>query len=252
LKYSPNDKTFDVWKQGINENLFYPQFHGREHVNVALWMRLLRNNNLIFRKAFDAGLWGLGPEILNVDKINIQASFDALDKKELVFQQYAIKEGLDLFEKIFKFRSKSYIANNFVWDLSLNEALFENGIRFLQGMKYQKLPYFYGSKRKMIYHYTGQKNQFGQTYLVRNCSFEPTLFKNQDNVSACLKDISKAFFWKKPAIITTHRLNYIGSIVENNRKANLNSLNKLLSEIITMWPNVEFLTTVELGEIINH
>ena len=36
--------------------------------------------------------------------------------------------------------------------------------------------------------------------------------KSFDNVKHCLSQIDNAFFWKKPAIITSHRLNYIVSI----------------------------------------
>jgi len=55
---------------------------------------------------------------------------------------------------------------------------------------------------------------------------------------------------KKPALISSHRLNYIGYIDENNRKKNLRQLKTLLSEVIKRWPDVEFLTSDQLGETI--
>ena len=93
----------------------------------------------------------------------------------------------------------------------------------------------------------GQKNAFGQTYLTRNCSFEPSLNEKKDWVSNCLKEIEIAFFWKKPAVISSHRLNYIGFIDESNRTRNLKYLENLLKTIVSKWPEVEFLTSDKLG-----
>ena len=249
-KHPAHQNSFNLWTQGMSEGIFQPQFHGREHVNLPLWLSLLQRNNEIFRLAFDHDLLGLGPEIVKTGKINIQASFDALDPVELENQKKAINDGLTLFEKIFGYRSKSFIANNFVWDSSLNPFLAEKGINTLQGMKYQKLPLMASPKRKMIRHYTGEKNELGQVYLVRNCIFEPTQYPIIDSVSACLKDISNAFFWKKPAIITSHRLNYIGFIDLGNREKSLLALKNLLASLLKKWPDVEFLTSDHLGEII--
>src|SRR5690606_18095818 len=33
-KYYPNQDIFSLWNDGIQSKLFFPQFHGREHVNV--------------------------------------------------------------------------------------------------------------------------------------------------------------------------------------------------------------------------
>jgi hypothetical protein len=59
-----------------------------------------------------------------------------------------------------------------------------------------------------------------------------------------------AFGWNKPAIINTHRVNYIGSLYPSNRKNGLNQLRTLLQKIKKNWPKVEFLATHELGELI--
>ncbi len=75
---------------------------------------------------------------------------------------------------------------------------------------------------------------------------------NFDVVGECLKDISNAFFWNKPAIITTHRLNFIGALEPENRIRNLNAFSQLLGEIISKWPEAEFMNTVQLGSFIEN
>lgn len=99
------------------------------------------------------------------------------------------------------------------------------------------------------FHYLGQRNQCSQVYMTRNCIFEPGLMgKNWQG--SCLTDIERAFRWRKPAIVSTHRVNFIGALEEENRKNGLRELDGLLAQILQKWPNVEFMTTRELGELI--
>lgn len=250
-RYPSHENSFKLWKEGMESKVFSPQFHGREHVNVNLWLELLRNNHPQFRKAFDLHLWGLGPAISNTgSKINIQAAFDYISDEELENQKNVINDGVELFQKIIGCKPKCFIANNFIWDSRLNPVFKRNGVDVLQGMKYQKKPIGSSAKRELIRHFTGEQNEFGQVYLVRNCSFEPTQYPKIDSINSCLMDISNAFFWRKPAIINSHRLNYIGFINEENRNRNLSSLKQLLERIIKRWPDVEFMTSQSLGQLI--
>jgi hypothetical protein len=59
-----------------------------------------------------------------------------------------------------------------------------------------------------------------------------------------------AFRWNKPAIIGMHRINFIGSLVRENRELNLVMLKKLITLILKEWPDVEFMTSDELGKLI--
>jgi len=47
-----------------------------------------------------------------------------------------------------------------------------------------------------------------------------------------------------------HRLNVIGAIDVKNRKDNLFLLKNLLTQIANRWPEVEFMSTDELGDLI--
>ena len=95
----------------------------------------------------------------------------------------------------------------------------------------------------------GEKNRFGQFYTVRNVNFEPSLMPNKEWISEVLQDVYWAFFWGKPAIINTHRLNFIGSLNEKNRDQNLKLLKEILKKITKRWPEVEFVTSDRLGEV---
>lgn len=250
-KYPAHQNSFKLWKQGISEHIFKPQFHGREHVNIPFWLRELKSGNKEYKLAFENCFWGLGPIILGKVGHNIQASFDATNTLEIEKQKEIISDGLRLFEDIFRYKSNSFIANNFIWSPELNQSLNNGGVRTLQGMKYQLLPKLGSKKRKKIFNYTGKKNELNQTYLIRNCVFEPSQLPKSDNVGNCLRDIEIAFLWRKPAIISAHRLNFIGFIDEKNRTENLVLLNDLLKKIIQKWPDVEFMSSDELAVVID-
>ena len=85
----------------------------------------------------------------------------------------------------------------------------------------------------------GKRNRFEQCYITRNCFFEPSS-STVDYVDLCLRDISTAFKWHKPAVISTHRVNYIGFLHEENRDNSIRQLGKLLSRMLEIWPDIEF------------
>lgn len=247
-RYPGREKSFQFWKQGMEAGVFRPQFHGREHLNVKLWMRLLQNNHRIYRQAFSEGFWGIDTFAKPEDPVNILAAFDTLYPDDVQFHKEAIVEGIELFQNIFGYRPESFIAPNYIWDPAHEQVLNEQGIKTLQGMKVQKFPVFNNKKRKMVRRYTGELNRNGQVYMVRNCVFEPALQSPEfDSVDACLKDIANSFLWNRPAIITSHRLNFIGSQDPGNRRRNLNQLSSLLCKILKRWPETEFMSSDRLG-----
>lgn len=50
------------------------------------------------------------------------------------------------------------------------------------------------------------------------------------------------------AVISSHRLNFIGNIDIQNRDRNLILFRKLLNKIMKKWPDVEFISSDELGK----
>lgn len=239
----------ELYRQGIQDGVVKPQFHGREHLNVNRWMNALKKDSKAEKEAFKLSVFS--PKIFQTTGYTNEY-MDALDFEnpcELDFQKKALKEGLKLFEEIWGFRSKSIIAPCYIWHSDLEKSLVNLGVQYIQGLVNQLQPEEGKSfKYKKIYHYQGQKNNYGQRYFVRNAFFEPTIQPNFNWESDCLKRIELAFFWNKPAIISTHRLNYIGFLNPNNREQNLKRLQNLLFQIQKKWPDVRFMSTDQLGE----
>jgi hypothetical protein len=252
-KYPKHDRVFGMLKNGYSNRLFVPVFHGREHLNVKRWMTALKSNNKSIQTAFDYKVTGISKGI-NGEKIpNLQAAFD-IDKPEDVYDLESIlTTGLELFKNLYGFNSEYFVPTNGPFNNSLEKLISDLGVQFINTSKIQIEPLGNGQYKKNI-RFIGQKNSFNQVYITRNCFFEPVSMEypsNTDWVNNCLKEIETAFKWNKPAIISTHRVNYTGFLYPENRAKGLKQLSELITRILKLWPNVEFMTSVELGNLIN-
>ncbi len=250
-RYPKHKNSLKLFKEGIASRLLWPQFHGREHLNVALWMKGLQSKAPSYLEAFKNNMWRVEAHEITLNRCNLYAAFDAENDMELAGHGDIIRDGLRIFEEIFGFWSKSFIANNYIWGNNLNMALAEAGVVYFQGMGYQKHPILNLAKRPISKHYLGERNSFGQIYMIRNCEFEPSQHPDSyDSVGTCLREIQLAFLLRKPAIITSHRVNYIGFLNENNRRRSLSLLSNLIATIQKKWPKTVFLSSDELGSLI--
>lgn len=249
-RYPHHDRAFDLWKEGINNKVFMPQFHGREHLNANMWLQLLQDDIKPVRTAFDKEVFSMDIDLPSEPRKHVLHAFNVIRKEEYEFACDSIKEGLDLFEQLFGFRSLSMIAPCYTWDSEIENATFEYGVKIIQG-GHAQIPSAFARSRgiKVKRHYTGQRNKNEQVYLVRSCSFEPTQSSSY-NADNCMKDIALDFQMRKPAIVSCHRLNFIGDLNPANRDNNLRGFNKLLKMITTKYPDVEFMSSDELGKLI--
>lgn len=250
--YPRHKNNLNIWKQGNEVKIFHPQFHGREHVNVSLFMDALRKGDRDAHFGFSNNMPGcipLGPEVRGnpyVEAMRYSSLKDKVEKLNIFL------EGLDLFEKLFGYSSKTIIPPNFTWSPDYNEAVLERGVMFFQGVRRMREPYPGGKNIKHRF-YLGKKNNLGQIYSVRNSIFEPSMFKLgiKDPVNRCLSEMDIAFRMYKPVVITSHRINYVGFIDTANRDRTLKMLHKILSTALKRWPDIEFMTSDQLGKIIS-
>lgn len=250
-RYPDHEKVFDLYKRGLRENIFYPQLHGLEHININRWMKAIQDEKSNARIAFDHRFCDLSVSHTVITEDSFVDGLNPADERELVEQSDRILLASQLFDEVFGFKSITFVAPCYIWRPELEYYLNNIGIKSIKSGPYQKIPDIGKLNHyKNRIHYTGERNIYSQTYIVRNCFFEPSSINNQNLVSRCLKQINVAFKNKKPAIISSHRLNFIGALVRSNRDNNLNLFYKLLSKITETWPEVEFLNSEELSKII--
>jgi hypothetical protein len=245
LKKYQRESALVLWKEGTEERLFVPEFHAREHLNVPVWLRMLQKGDSHTTSGFNQGCWGFKAE--TPFGIGYQAAFDVETPDDLLFHEEALRTGLELFKSIHGYSASFFVAPNGPFNNSLEKVTAENGIKFIGASKIQLEPQGMGQVKKR-YHWMGKRNKYDQIYLTRNAFFEPNA-PGKDWVASCLEDIHYAFLWKKPAVISSHRTNYIGSLDPKNRANSLEKLEELLRKVVSRWPDVEFITSTELGRI---
>ena len=240
--------ALDLIKQGIGAKVYYPQFHAREHLNVPMWMELLAKKNPDFLYAFDLKCFSIDYKSSVNRRNNLMAAYDYYSPESFATISDSIAEGLRIFEDMFGFKSLSTVAPCYVWDSKIENVFNDNGVRYLQGSRFQHIPMEKSATFKKKFHYSGENNTSRQKYFLRNGLFEPSINHNVDWVNKCLESINIAFTWNKPAIIGTHRINFSGSIFPENREKNLALLDALLKAVLKEWPEVEFVSTVDLAK----
>ena len=250
LKDSGREDVLDAYRAAIEQGVLWPQLHGREHIAVSRWMTALRENMPGFRDAFDEGMSSVPTDP------TMSSHRDCLDwlgsaPGDQGFDHLAgsIRDAQHLFEACWGRPSESFMAPCYTWHPQLESVCAEVGIQYGQGSRVQRVPppgQTGAIKRRR--HFTGQKNAHGQRYLVRNVDLEPSAHGDAEQCLAkALEQTEAALRHRTPAIVSSHRLNYIGSLEPDNRDRGLDVLNRYLAAVIARWPDVVFMSSNALG-----
>ncbi|MBK6345978.1 MAG: polysaccharide (de)acetylase [Bacteroidales bacterium] len=249
IRYSDKHAgSFALWKEGIASGIFVPQFHGREHLNVYAWLNALKANSIEARLGFDHKMYGLNTDSYSKRKNLYMSAFEFDTEEEFSEMPGIILDGAMIFERLFGYRAKCFMAPCAIWSRRIEPAIWDAGIEVIQSgaIQYEPVSGIKTNVYNKKLRYTGQVSSYGLIFTRRNSSFEPSESDKIDWVSKSLKDVSLAFKWKKPAIISSHRVNFIGALVPANREKGLKELKRLLNELIKHWPDIEFMTSDEL------
>ncbi len=248
------------WFHISNSASFDLQFHSREHVNSQLWLKALQKRDQMTEAAFDLGFWGLSTNYTRTSHKSFMATWDEkpMETDELTFQ-----EGIKLFKDYFNIKPISFVPNNYIFPIGNIKFVEKNEIKSIQGREYliqpQKSKFF--RFRKKVPRKMGniEKGSNSLISIVRNVQFEPSkdLFSNKHNkpftpqIDLAMNQINLALMKGLPAVIDTHRVNYVGARSEENRDYGFSQLKKLVLRIHDSFPNAEFISTTELTNRLN-
>ena len=243
------DGAWNMWKEGIANGLMVPQFHGREHLNLKVFTEKLANKNVELMTALkNRSFTSFGAAAYST--ISDTAAYEFWEFSENKAFNTAITDGLNAFEKVFGYRSTHFNAPGGKEHPFIHQCLKEGGIKYIDTAFIKKEHKGLGRYTTTL-NYTGKRNSQGQLYMVRNVVFEPTDHEHNDWVNYTLEQVATAFRWNKPALISSHRVNFCGHIDAANRKKGIDALQLLLKKMITRWPDIEFMAANELGESID-
>lgn len=247
--YDNSEMVVTLWKEGSKNRLFMPALHGREHLHVNSYLNHLEKYEA-FRIALDHESFGIRwykkAEMKGHDHCG---AFAPEHKTEIPKLVEVAHDACRLFEQICGYKATHFIGCSAQPAIEVEMALADEGVKYITQAKLCKYPLGDG-EFKRAYYWLGKINKrTGQMAMMRNGWFEP-MHRKGDYVDSCMSDIALAFKYHKPCIISSHRANYCGRIVPENASNGLMNLDKLLYRIIKTWPDVEFMTSTELGEII--
>lgn len=244
-------ETWKLWQEGVTNGLIRPQFHGREHLNLTLLNRKLEKNDAdLIANLENESMAGLESDLPGIGFTQAFAITPTVSlEKQVNLHTESIRSGMDAFERVFGFRSKTFTPPAQTIHPRLYGELETLGIQGID-KPYRCCRELGNGKRVMEKNRLGTRPNNRHLTIVRNVVFEPADEQGFDPVDRALLLVETAFRWGKPAIISSHRVNFCGHIDPNNRARGLAGLKRLLDAIVLRWPDIEFVTADELVQII--
>lgn len=245
-RYGEKNAVKELYSQGIRNGIFQPEFHGREHISVPIWLRSLRKSNKKVLTAFEYQFTSVSIEGEDPQVSGFRPTFYFDTPDDLPFLKQSIKEGVKMFENLIGYKANVFDPPNGIFHKQLENEIIETGIHTIVANRFRMEPNGSGGFDKKYFSF-GDQNDFGITYYIRNCQFEPYDNRSEDY---CLMMMQAAFNWGKPAIICSHRVNFNGGIDPKNRKQGLHKLKNLLIRMLARWPDIEFMSSREFAEVL--
>ena len=137
-------------------------------MNVPAWLAALRAGDSDALIGFEHGFWGHTIRDPHARRLYYLAAYDFNSRDELDYVCSTTAEGMEMFEQIFGYKSRSCIAPNYVWPKEMEKIWAAGGVQLVQGQRNQLIPVPGQGGWKTKFHFTGQRNKLGQRYLVRN------------------------------------------------------------------------------------
>ena len=235
-----------LWQEGMEQGILRPQFHGREHLNVALIEAKLAQGDpdleVNLQMESMAGLRGLA----EMPGVGFTHAFGGDDPKHIEDQLHILRDGIERFEKVFGFRSLTFTPPAQKLLPGLAGALRPAGILTLDRPFVERRTR--GLRRRIPrLNFPTPPRATRPGTIVRTVSFEPCQGTYSDPVGHAMGQIDLAFRSGKPAVVSSHRVNFAGHIEPGNRRDGLRALKELLERIVATWPEVRFVSADELA-----
>ena len=239
------DGAWALWQEGMRLGLLKPQFHGREHLNVELVERKLKMGDRSLKVNIEnRSMAGIGYE-RTLPGVGFTHGFGFFERSEIERHRAIIADGLALFEQVYGLGSVTFTPPAQKLHPDLYPFVETQGVRAIDKPLYcvRRLD---SDRTLREFNVLGRRRNQRHLSVVRNVVFEPTSDSSFDSVGHALKQVATAFRWRKPAIISSHRVNFSGHVEDENRRFGLNALGELLQGLVRRWPEIEFISAEQL------
>ena len=246
-KYAKGD-VLKCWQHGSAAKVWAPEYHGREHIATAMWLRALQSGDKNMHTAFNYGFASYSPPGTPKVALNFRPNFYINSDDEISSLQADMEHGVDLFHEAFGFFPTVFNAPNGVFVDGFDQHLVQRNILF-NAVPRQRLDRNADGQYRPRTFKTGEKSAHGLTYYVRNCNFEPTE-RSYAGLNHVMSQIQGAFICGKAAVIGTHRVNFVGGMDPKNSKQGLTELDQLLKKILKKWPDTLFMSAKDFTKLL--
>jgi hypothetical protein len=227
------DQVPNLFQQGISAGFFKPALHGREHVRSSDWLNFLNTNSQHARISFDEEFFFIPDEWLGSIGKTIEAPFWDEIREDTINEKLLIEDAMARYMHFF-----GETADYFTPPALLFNKMIPN-IAASAGLKWFDVPRNYNTSQAALFR-ESQSKKAPLNLVVRNIIFDPNIPNGSGNASACLYQMEQAFKYNQPAILSNHRVSFVGGIEEKNAIHGLTELDKLLSLSLKRWPDIEF------------
>jgi hypothetical protein len=215
-------------------------------VNVPVWMEKLQSGDETYRMCFDQNYaHHTSPDM----KAPIVAAYYFRNEQDFEVINNSLDDGIKLFKSTFGRSPSVFNPPNGIFHSDYYPVLTAGGVTSIDASHRRQEPDKNGGLT-MKRHSFGSISAERLVHFISNCAFEPVKRK-RSVVDDTLKQIEAAFRWKKPALINTHRINYVKGRGGDQRDLGLNGLSELLNRLTAKWPDIEFMGTGEFGRFMN-
>jgi hypothetical protein len=230
-----------AWQNAREAGVVVPEYHGREHLQVPMWMAALRESALV-RDAFDHEFYSVQVPGQSQYVRAFRAACFFSDPAEIPELVGILKDGSVMFERQHGYAPRVFCPPNNVFHPDMFPAVREMGCHTIVRPLRSKQPDGKGGGKTVLA--MSRQPLPDLNISRRNAIFEPVM---NASIEHAMKGIQSAFAWGVPAVVSTHRVNYIGGINPAMRSRGLRALEDLLVRIVRAWPDVRFLASHELS-----
>jgi hypothetical protein len=227
---------FEAYRQGIQDGIFYPAFHGLSHFCSEAISRELQAGGE--RAQFIRGMWHaetpyihwrmpwIGYEYWD-PKPTLKSGFLGLED-----QRSAIRRATGIYRTFFLSAPFSACAPGYRANADTRTAWFEAGVRVVQnGPGQRKAPYL---------------DQRGMMHTFRNIEIEPAIVAS--DIASLVREAEGCFRQGVPAVVSIHSINF-HSTIRDFRTLTLAVLDEFLQIIEKRWPNLLYVHDADLFRI---
>jgi hypothetical protein len=241
--------VLNALRAGISEGVFAPQLHGLEHYWPPALLKAAKTDAQI--EAWLAGDGMTRSEDLPSHLQSRWVDASTLPSRPLSASEIdaATADETEVYKQIFDAKPLVAVPTTFIWNDDVERAWAAHGINCIvtPGTRYEsrdKQSHPCGDGRVIL---NGERGQGGVMYLVRDNYFEPALGHRAERG---LEALALQTGHGRPTLLETHRFNFLGD--NHQTSDSLAELNRLLTEALSRYSELRFLSTQEIADAIAH